>query len=384
MVFPTVRRTSDVLEVIPVTAPLLAGREREYVLDCLDSTWISSAGKYLDRFEAEFATFCGTQFAVTCCNGTAAVHLALLAAGIGPGDEVIVPTFTYVASVNPIVYVGATPVLVDSEAGSWNLDPEAVEAAITPRTRAILVVHLYGQPADMDRVMATARRHGLVVIEDAAEAHGATWRERVVGGIGDFGTFSFYGNKVMTTGEGGMVVCNSPEAVDRLRQFRNQGQDPNRRYWFPEVGFNYRMTNVAAAIGVAQLECIDALIAAHRRVAGWYREELESADGLSLQPRPRSGAGVDWLMCVLVDSREAGMRDAVCAHLAEGGAETRPFFYPVHTLPPYRNAATGSFPVAEDLGARGLNVPSGPGLSRDDVHTVCELLREAVSRGLAA
>jgi len=362
----------------PVTTPSLSGNEREYVLDCIDSTWISSSGKYVDRFENDFAQFCETKFAVSCANGTAAVHLALLAAGIGPGDEVIVPTFTYVASVNPVRYIGARPVFVDSDPSSWNMDPNAVAAAVTPQTRAILVVHLYGQPADMDAITAIARRHGLVVIEDAAEAHGARFRGQVVGGIGSFGAFSFFGNKVITTGEGGMVVCNSEHGAARLRQFRNQGQDPDQRYWFPEIGFNYRMTNVAAAIGVAQLERINVLISQRNQVGLWYREELKGVAGLSFQPRRERVESVNWLTCLLVESRIPGARDRLCEALARVGVETRPFFFPVHTLPPYREALPGRYPVAEDLGARGFNLPSAPDLTASDVQTICALLRRAI------
>ena len=362
---------------IPVTSPFLGPNERRYVLDCLDANWISSSGMYVDRFEADFARFCQARHAVSCSNGTAAVHLALLAAGIGPGDEVIVPTFTYVASVNPIRYVGATPVFVDSERASWNLDPAAVAGAITERTRAIVVVHLYGLPADIDPIMELAQAHGLIVIEDAAEAHGATVGGRPVGSIGDYGTFSFYGNKVITTGEGGMVVCNSSDADARLRQFRNQGQDPHRRYWFPEIGFNYRLTNIAAAIGVGQLERIEHMLALRRDVADWYREELDGIEGISVQPRPPWGEGISWLVSVLVDGPGSRHRDRVADALAHDGIETRPFFYPVHTLDPYRELAGGrAFPVAEDLGARGMNLPSSPTLRHDDVRRIC--------RGIAA
>ena len=218
---------------IPVAAPVLGGREREYVLDCLDTTWISSTGKYVTAFEEGFAEFCGVPHAVACCNGTVAVHLALLAAGVGPGDEVIVPTLTYVASVNPVVYAGATPVFVDAEPATWNMDPAAVAAAVTARTKAIVAVHLYGHPADMDPILATAREHGIFVVEDAAEAHGAEYKGRRAGGLGDVATFSFYGNKIITTGEGGMVTTDDEALAARIRQLRGQGQDPERRYWFP-------------------------------------------------------------------------------------------------------------------------------------------------------
>ncbi|HEX5576551.1 MAG TPA: DegT/DnrJ/EryC1/StrS aminotransferase family protein, partial [Gemmatimonadales bacterium] len=229
---------------IPVAAPMLVGNEKAYVLDCLDSSWISSAGQYVSRFEAAFADFCGVKHAVACCNGTAALHVALSALGVGPGDEVIVPTLTFVATANAVIQCGARPVFVDSEPETWNIDPALIEAKITPRTKGIIVVHLYGHPAEMESIVSTARRHGLFVVEDAAEAHGAEHNGRRVGSLGDVGIFSFFGNKIITTGEGGMVTTSDDTLAARVRQLKAQGIDPNRRYWYPVIGYNYRMTNV--------------------------------------------------------------------------------------------------------------------------------------------
>jgi perosamine synthetase len=365
---------------IPVAAPVLRGREREYVLDCLDSNWISSTGRYVDEFERAFAEFCGVRHAITCCNGTVAVHLALMAAGIGPGDEVIVPTLTYVASANPVVYCGATPVFVDAEPATWNLDPEAVAAAVTPRTKAIVVVHLYGHPADMDPILAVTRAHGIAVIEDAAEAHGAEYRGQRAGGLGDVGTFSFYGNKILTTGEGGMVTCDSDEMAALVRQLRGQGQDPQRRYWFPIVGFNYRMTNVAAAIGLGQLETIDWHLERRREIAAWYREELGAVPGLELSPEAEWARSAFWISCMVVPDGGAAERDDLMERLADRGIETRPFFYPMHTLPPYAETARGQeFPVATALAERGVNLPSGAGLERDDVAYIGQAVRDELA-----
>lgn len=365
---------------IPVAEPVLAGREREYVDDCLDSNWISSTGRYVDEFERRFAEFCGTEHAVSCANGTVAVHLALMAAGIGAGDEVIVPTFTYVASANAVVHCGARPVLVDAEPDTWNLDPEAVRAAITPRTRAILVVHLYGHPADMDPIDAIAREHGLRVIEDAAEAPGAEYRGRRVGSLGDMATFSFYGNKTIATGEGGMVVCDNAETAALLRQIRGQGQDPQRRYWFPILGYNYRMTNVAAAIGVGQMEMVDWHVERRRENAAWYAEELGDLPGISLSPEREWARSSHWISCLLLDAGGEPERDALMAALAERGIDTRPFFYPMHTLPMYSDqGAERDFPVADSVAARGLNLPSSAALERDDVAYVAASIRELLS-----
>jgi perosamine synthetase len=361
---------------IPVAAPALVGREREYVLDCMDSTWISSSGKYLTRFESEFAEFCGVRHAISCCNGTVAVHLALLAQGVGPGDEVIVPTLTYVATANPVVYCGAQPVFVDAEARTWNMDPERVAEAITPRTRGIVVVHLYGHPVDMDPILQLAEAHGLWVIEDAAEAHGATYRGRITGSMGSLATFSFYGNKIITTGEGGMVVCDDDGLAATVRQLHGQGQASDRRYWFPTVGFNYRMTNIEAAIGLAQLERIDWHLSRRRETIGWYREELAGEEGIELSPEAPWARSAFWIVCAVLDEQRFGPRDAVMASLDEAGIETRPFFYPLHTLPMYSAANEAkAFPVAEDLARRGVNLPSSATLTRDEVAYVCERVR---------
>ena len=373
---PTPRRAVGVREV-PVAEPALVGREKEYVLDCLESTWISSTGQYIERFEAGFANFCEARHAISCCNGTAALHLVLLGLGVGPGDEVIVPALTYVASANAVRYCGAEPVLVDSEDDSWNIDPGLIDDAVTPRTKAIMAVHLYGHPAQMDAMREVAVRIGLFVIEDAAEAHGARYRGRPVGSIGDVAMFSFYGNKILTTGEGGMVVTDDDEVAARVRQLRGQGQHPERRYWFPVVGFNYRLTNVAAAIGLAQLERAEWHIARRREIAGWYREELEGHPEITVSPELPWAENAYWMTSVLLGDGVARGRDDVAVALAEQGIDTRPFFYPVHTLPPYRERNRDrSFPVAERLAARGLNLPSSALLTRDDVSYVSDVLIE--------
>jgi perosamine synthetase len=364
---------------IPVAAPALVGREREYVLDCIDSTWISSNGSYLQRFESAFAKFCGVRHAIACCNGTVAIHLALMAHGLTAGDEVIVPTLTYVATANPVLYCGARPVFVDSEPQTWNMDPERIEAAITPRTRGIIAVHLYGHPADMDPILDLAQRHGLWVIEDAAEAHGAQYKGRLAGSMGSLSTFSFYGNKIITTGEGGMVVTDDETMAAKVRQLRGQGQDPDRRYWFPILGFNYRMTNIEAAIGLAQLEQIDWHLSRRREIAGWYREELEEVEGIELSPQAPWALSAFWIACAVLDEQRFGPRDEVMSALAGTGIETRPFFYPLHTLPMYRSdVADTRFPIAEDLARRGLNLPSSATLTREEASFVCTNLRRAL------
>jgi len=359
---------------ISVASPMLNGREREYLLDCIDSGWISSAGEYVDRFESAFAEFCGVRHAISCCNGTAALHVALVAMGVGPGDEVIVPSMTFIATANAVTYCGATPVFVDSEALRWNMDPALVERSITARTKGIVAVHLYGQPADMDALQAISKRHQLFLIEDAAEAPGARVRGRQVGSIGDLGTFSFYGNKILSTGEGGMVTTDSDSLAASVRLYRGQGMDPARRYWFPVVGYNYRLTNMAAAVGLAQVEQASWHLDRRLEIANGYRELLAGETQLRWQQPTPGCEDVFWMFSLLLEDARTD-RDDVMARLSADGIETRPLFIPLHLLPPYQHAAHARcFPVAEDLGRRGLSLPTWAGLTDADIQYVCDRL----------
>ena len=361
--------------MIPVYQPWITEKERQYVDEAMASTWISSKGAFLDRFERGFSGYLGADHGIAAANGTVALHLAFAALGIGPGDEVIVPSLTYVASVNAISYTGATPVFVDSDAERWNLDPELLERAITPRTRAIEVVHLYGYPADMDPILDIAQRHGLAVVEDAAEAHGAEYRGRKVGSIGTVGVFSFFGNKIVTTGEGGMVVTNDEALAERARHLRGQGVSSTRTYWHDVIGFNYRMTNVAAAIGCAQLERIDETLDAKRRVASSYQRLLADIDGVTVQVDPSWSRPVYWMNCILVEPQR---RDPLMAFLADDGIETRPFFFPAHTLPMYTTEQP--FPEAERISSSGINLPSYPTLKDDEVERICRVIGDFMHR----
>jgi perosamine synthetase len=366
-------------QFIPVAAPVLAGNEKTYVMDCLESTWISSRGKYIEKFETAFADFCGVKHARSCTNGTTALHLALLALGVDPDDEVIVPTLTFVATANAVRYCGAHPVFIDAEPRTWNMDPELVEAKITPRTKGIIVVHLYGHPVDMDRVMEIARRHGLFVLEDAAEAHGAVYKGKVVGSIGDIGTFSFFGNKVLSTGEGGMVVTNDEQLARTVHRLKEQGMDPNRRYWYPVIGYNYRMTNIAAAIGLAQVEKAEWHMQRRREVAGWYRERLERVPGLIMQVEEEWARHVYQFFTVVLSKDIPTTREQVIEHMLARGIEGRPVVYPSHTLPPYSDSAMGGdFHVSEFIASQGINLPTWAGLSNEDVRYVCDVLTECL------
>jgi perosamine synthetase len=360
---------------LSVAAPSLGERELEYVTECLLTGWISSAGKFVTRFEDCFAAFCGTRYAVATSSGTSALHLSLLALDIGPGDEVIVPSLTFIATANAVAYTGAHPVAVDSESRTWNMDPQRIEDAVTARTRAIIVVHLYGHPTDMDPVLDIARRHGLPVVEDAAEAHGATYKGRTVGSIGDVAAFSFYGNKIVTTGEGGMVATDRSDLAERVRLLRAHGMAPDRRYWHPVVGFNYRLTNLQAAVGVAQMERVDAILAAKRGIAAAYDEGLRGLPGLTLPPRATWAEPVFWLYSVLVDPDEFGCaREDLMARLDSRGVETRPLFPPIHTQPIYRTER--ALPVAERISRIGLSLPSAVGLGKSDITRVVETIRD--------
>jgi perosamine synthetase len=360
---------------IPVAAPRITERALRYVTDCIVSNWISSGGPYVQRFEQAFAEFCEASHAVATSNGTTALHLALAALGVGPGDEVIVPTLTFVATANAVRYVGGTPVFVDSEPRTWNLDPDRVIAAITERTKAIIPVHLYGHPADLGPILDAATKRGIHVIEDAAEAHGALYRGRRVGALGTAGTFSFYGNKIITTGEGGMVVTNDADLARRLRFLRDHAMDPARKYWHTEVGFNYRLTNLQAAVGVAQMEEIDSILERKVWQAATYRRLLDGMD-VTLPPAESWATNVHWMFSILVP---AGRRDAVMIGLSALGVDSRPFFSCVHLMPMY-GGHEGEFPVAEDLSERGLNLPSGVDLTRHEIEFTVEALKQAMGQ----
>jgi len=363
---------------IPIAAPVIGEEEIANVMEAMRSGWISSLGAFIGQFERDFAAFCGVAHGVAVANGTMSLHLALVAAGVGPGDEVIIPSLTFVATANVVHYCGATPVFADSDPGTWQLDPAKLEARITPKTRAIIPVHLYGHPCDMDAIMAIGNRRGIPVLEDAAEAHGAECRGRRVGSLGAIGCFSFYGNKIITTGEGGMCVTDNAALAERLRLFRDHGMDPKRSYWHEVIGFNYRMTNLQAAVGVAQTKKMLGFIEKKRQIARWYADRLAPlarAGRLRLHPEAAWARNVYWMYSVVLGEATPTL-DVVRSRLADRGVDSRPFFHPIHTLPPY---ATGQrLPVAEQLASHGLNLPSGTGLGQAEVERVALALAEAL------
>jgi perosamine synthetase len=364
--------------IIPVADTRLDGNELRYLTQCIQSNWISSAGRFVKEFERQFARAMGCEFGVACANGTAALHLALTALGLGPGDEVILPTFTMIATANAVTYTGATPVLVDSEPVTWNMDPAQVAARVTPRTRAIVVMHTYGHPVDMDAIAAVARGHGLAVVEDAAEAHGARYRGRPVGSLGDAASFSFYANKIITTGEGGMVTTNDEKIARVARRLRDHAFSDERHFWHKYLGFNYRMTNLQAAVGLAQTERLADLVQTRRLNARRYEERLAGIRGLTLPPQAADVTNVFWMYGILVEDDFGGSRDQLRQRLAHQGIETRTFFIPIHLQPIYHRAHRAHpYPVAETLCRKGLYLPSGATLSESDIDFVAEAIRRA-------
>jgi perosamine synthetase len=347
---------------IPIYKPTLIGNEKKYVNECLDSTWISSKGVFIKKFESEFSNFINVKHATTVSNGTVALHLALLALGIGTDDEVIVPTLTYIASVNSIRYTGATPVFVDSLIDTWQIDCEDVIKKITPKTKAIMAVHLYGHPCDMDKLVAICKDYNLFLIEDCAEAIGSKYKGKHVGTFGDISTFSFFGNKTITTGEGGMVVTNDETLFDRCVHFKGQGLAKHREYWHDVIGYNYRMTNICAAIGLAQLEQVNGFLIRKREISDNYKKAFENTN-LTYHSEHSDVYNSYWMCSILVQKPE--QRDLLRDHLSKRRIETRPLFYPVHTMPMFADKFQ-KHKNAENLGWRGVNLPSFPSMTDEE------------------
>ena len=366
---------------VSVSAPDLSGNEEAYVAEAVRSGWVSSTGQFLERFEREFAAACGTTHALACSSGTTALHLALAGLGVGPGDEVIVPATTFVATANAVRFCGGTPVFVDIDPDTWCLDPRGVAAAVGRRTKGIVPVHLLGHPADMDALAELAAEHGLWMVEDAAEATFATHRGRPVGSLGEAAIFSFFGNKIITSGEGGAVTCSHEDLVRRMRMLRGHGMDPERKYHFPEVGFNYRMSNVTAALACGQFERRELLLARRREIVRRYEDRLQGVPGLIFRRDAAWAGTVPWLFAVQVEAEEFGLdRDGLARSLADRGIETRPLFPPLHRLPRYHRGHRGSLPHAERLGATGIMLPTHPLMTADDTDFVCAAVTDACRR----
>jgi len=353
----------------PVAEPQFGEAELRYVSECVLTGWVSSAGKFVARFEKQFSEFCETKFGVSSTSGTTALHLALLALGIGPGDEVIVPSFTFISTANAVTFTRGKPIFVDIEPDTWNINPAEIKKAITTKTKAIIPVHIYGHPANMDPIMDIAREYNLAVIEDAAEAHGALYKGKKVGSFGDMGIFSFYGNKIITTGEGGMIVTDNEELAEKLRVLRDHGMDPKRRYWHSVLGYNYRMTNIQAALGVGQMERIQQIVEQKRRNAAMFGKALKNIPGITLPPEKAWAKSVYWLYSILIDEEEFGISaKELGRQLKERGIETRPLFPMVHQQPIYDTGQ--NLPVCESLSSRGLSLPSSVNLNEGGIEKI--------------
>lgn len=369
--------------MIPVNEPLLDGNERRYLLECIDTGWISSEGPFIQRFEESFAARVDRRHAVAVSNGSVALDAAVVALGLGPGDEVILPSFTIVSCAAAIVRAGATPVTVDCDPLTFNMDAAAVEAAITPRTRAIMVVHIYGLPVEMGPVLALAKRHGLKVIEDAAEMHGQTCEGRPCGSFGDISTFSFYPNKHVTTGEGGMIATDDDALAAKLRSLRNLCFKPEQRFVHDELGWNLRMTNLQAALGVAQLERLDEFVDRKRRMGARYTELLAGTPGLQLPVASRPWAdNIYWVYPLVLDDAVPADAKALMKALGARGVGTRPFFWPMHEQPVLRRMGLFegvSHPVSERIARRGFYIPSGLALTDAQIESCARTVREVMA-----
>ena len=368
---------------IPVNVPLLDGNERKYVLECLDTGWISSEGPFIARFEESFAAIHGRKYGIAVSNGSAALDAAIVALDLGPGDEVILPAFTIISCASAIVRTGAVPVVVDSDAASWNMDIGQLERAITPRTKAIMVVHIYGLPVEMDPLLAIAQKHGLRVIEDNAEEQGQTYRGKICGSYGDISAFSFYPNKHVTTGEGGMLLTDDPGLADRLRSLRNLCFQPPRRFVHHEIGWNLRMTNLQAAVGLAQVESLDRHVVMKREIGRRYNALLAGLPDVQLPLAVTDYAeNIYWVYGLVLGPSYAFDAVEIMRRLEERKIGTRPFFWPIHEQPVFLKMglfAGVKCPVAENLARRGFYIPSGLGLKPGEPERVAEQVREALA-----
>ena len=370
--------------MIPVCKPLLGPKEKRYIQDCLQTNWISSSGKYIQTFEEAFSHYCGQKYGITTTNGTAALHLALVALKIRPGDEVIMPSFTIASTAFAVIYCGAKPVFVDSQPDTWNMDVAKIEEKITKKTKVIMPVHIYGHPCDMDPIMHLARKYHLFVVEDAAEAHGAEYNGRKVGSFGDLSCFSFYGNKIITSGEGGIVLTNNQKMAQRCRYLKNLCFQEPKRFWHNDLGFNYRMTNLQAALALAQFERIEELVERRRRNAQLYGELLSDVSGLTLPVEKNGVKNVFWMLGVVVEKSFGLARDQLRKRLFDKGVETRNFFIPMHQQPIIKRMGFVSkkdrYPVAEKLGRCGMYLPSGGDLNKREIQYICDCMREIQRR----
>jgi len=368
--------------MIPVCEPFLNGNELNYVQEAVRTGWISSSGKYVKAFEEAFAEYCGVKYAVGVCNGTVALHLALVGLGIGKGDEVIIPDFTMIASAISVCYTGAKPVFVDADPATWNIDVHKIEEKITQRTKAIMPVHIFGNPCDMGIIQTIAGKHNLYVLEDAAEAHGATYKGQKTGSLSNMAAFSFFANKNLTTGEGGMVVTNDKSLYKKALYYKNMCFDPDapRNYIHKDIGFNYRMSNLHAAIGLAQTEKADEYKQMRIRNGQLYRQYLKDINGVILQQDQPGGQNVFWMNGILIDPNQYGRtREELTGLLKEAGIDTRLFFVGMHRQPgllKFGCSGSGDYPISDNLAQNGFYLPSASNLKEDEIEYICGVITE--------
>ena len=367
---------------VPVNEPLLDGNEKRYLAECIDTGWISSEGPFVRRLEQEFAARVGRKHGIAVCNGSAALDAAVAVLGLAAGDEVILPTFTIISCAAAILRAGAVPVVVDSDPETWNMRADCIEARLTPRTKAIMVVHIYGLPVDMDPILNLAQRHGLKIIEDSAEMHGGTYRGKPCGSFGDISTFSFYPNKHVTTGEGGMIVTDDDGLAERCRGLRNLCFQDGKRFVHEDLGWNLRMSNLQAAVGVAQLERLDEFVIRKREMGRLYQELLGDLAHVQQQPlRTAYAENIYWVYGLVLNDDIAFDAAEAMRRLAKLNVQTRPFFWPMHEQPVFRKMglyAGESHPVAERLARRGFYLPSGMALTEPQIRTVASAVQEAL------
>ena len=357
---------------IPIYKPFLGKEETELVNECMKSTWISSQGKFIKKLEEDIQNYTGAKHAITCSNGTVAIHLAMLALGIKAGDEVITTSFTYVASSNSILYVGAKPVFVDIDPYTWNIDVSKIEEKISSKTKAILYTNIYGAPADYDNLKLIADKYGLYLIEDAAESVGARYKDKMSGTLGDISTFSFFGNKTITTGEGGMILTSNDEFAEKIRQLKNQGNSKSIRYYHDILGYNYRMTNIQAAIGVAQLKKIEEILQLKKKIYLTYKEGLKGL--VKFQEIIEDTESSNWMCSVFFNSKQE--KEKIVNVLNKNNIETRPFFVPITDLPFYKKS--NSCPVTKEVSVLGLNLPSYPELTKEELNRIITIIKNNI------
>ena len=357
---------------IPVYKPSIGDTERRNVIECMDSTWISSKGIFVNKFEKSFSVYTGIANCTSCSNGTTALQLALLATGLGPGDEIICPTFTYIASAASICHVGATPVFVDSDPDSWLMSVEALKAAITPNTKAVMCVHLYMGVANFDKIRSICDSYDLIMIEDCAESLGSTYNNIHVGTLADVATFSFFGNKTITTGEGGMVASSNPKIIEKIRKLKNQGLSENKEYYHDLLGYNFRMTNICAAIGSAQMESLEQILSKKRKIYDQYRKFLKKNNKLKFQKICDGVISSYWMISISFENSQTTLE--VREHLRNNGIETRPMFTPMHLLPMFNSRS--KFPNAENISKIGINLPSFPDLKESEIRFITDKINE--------